>query len=652
MGKISGSHCLVLGCRNRQLLNQTNTRSYFRFPRDAELPSCVPLAYPTNASCPFPSTTVSSSSKPEFLERQTPRHGFHSRGSVYYSLVSDQQARQPIYPNGDPGNQPTDHHQPKKKKKDRKKGRLGSRRGPGSQRTMGAGCGQVSLAAGCPGPHGYPAGELTLQPAALSGNAPSLDGRQLLVGGCKKWVDFCSRPELYKKYDENGPEYLYKSSRICSDHFQPTDFNNPNLFSQGPEDRMMWDHRVNHKNRVEREGTIRTIAKIVASSGSRRMGGMRGLAVQGQSGLKKGSIPTVNPATNETKANNGTGAVGGGGSGSSNGAGSPIDDKLLSAVAMSPNLSLIMAAAVAAAQQNHQQQQQQLLQANSALTATYLKRTVAAMSGSGNSSTPNSATTTTTTTSTPGSGGSSSAKRSRAVPPLATPTGALANLIQRQQQIKEQQRKAAALAASGLGNGQVSISAVSGSRTSAANASRAGPISLVTSKKAAAASINNNNNNVSNHNHNHSGGGATGKQNHESNHHDHNEYGVNDVDMTGGETSEGDSSYQNSADEDYAYHQKQKVAKVEAVIPPSLKSQLTVTPATINNNTIIHSSSSTNGGGAGSSPTNGGTINYKEQYEQTLKELFACRKIVKNQNKAIKQLQGEIDFLNQLLKEK
>uniref|UniRef100_A0AAG5DBI3 THAP-type domain-containing protein n=1 Tax=Anopheles atroparvus TaxID=41427 RepID=A0AAG5DBI3_ANOAO len=421
------------------------------------------------------------------------------------------------------------------------------------------------------------------------------------VAICKKWVDFCSRPELYKKYDENGPEYLYKSSRICSDHFQPTDFNNPNLFSQG---------------------------------------------------LKKGSIPTVNPATNETKANNGTGAVGGGGSGSSNGAGSPIDDKLLSAVAMSPNLSLIMAAAVAAAQQNHQQQQQQLLQANSALTATYLKRTVAAMSGSGNTSTPNSATTTTTTTSTPGSGGSSSAKRSRAVPPLATPTGALANLIQRQQQIKEQQRKAAALAASGLGNGQVSISAVSGSRTSAANASRAGPISLVTSKKAAAASINNNNNNVSNHNHNHSGGGGTGKQNHESNHHDHNEYGVNDVDMTGGETSEGDSSYQNSADEDYAYHQKQKVAKVEAVIPPSLKSQLTVTPATINNNTIIHSSSSTNGAGAGSSPTNGGTINYKEQYEQTLKELFACRKIVKNQNKAIKQLQGEIDFLNQLLKEK
>lgn len=466
MGKISGSHCLVLGCRNRQLLNQTNTRSYFRFPRDAEL--------------------------------------------------------------------------------------------------------------------------------------------------CKKWVDFCSRPELYKKYDENGPEYLYKSSRICSDHFQPTDFNNPNLFSQG---------------------------------------------------LKKGSIPTVNPATHETKSNNGTGVgtAGGGGSGSSNGAGSPIDEKLLSAVAsipnLSANLSLMVAAAVHAAQQSHQQQQQQqqLLQANSALNATNLKRSAAAMSGSGGGgggsaaaalqqTTASGTTPTSNSSTTTPSSGSSSAKRNRAVPPLATPTGALANLIQRhqqmkEQQIKEQQRKAA-LGGSGLVNGQVSITSVPGARTSPTNTtSRAGPISLVTSKKSAA---NNNNNNVSHHNHNH-------KANHEQQKHDQSDFGLNmnDTDMTGGESSEGDSSYQNSADEDYAYHQKQKVAKVEAVIPPSLKSQLTVTPATINNNTIH----STNGGALATSPTNG-TINYKEKYEQTLKELFACRKIVKNQNKAIKQLQGEIDFLNQLLKEK
>ncbi|XP_058126538.1 mucin-21-like [Anopheles ziemanni] len=466
MGKISGSHCLVLGCRNRQLLNQTNTRSYFRFPRDAEL--------------------------------------------------------------------------------------------------------------------------------------------------CKKWVDFCSRPELYKKYDENGPEYLYKSSRICSDHFQPTDFNNPNLFSQG---------------------------------------------------LKKGSIPTVNPATHETKTNNGTGAGGapaggggGGGSGSSNGAGSPIDEKLLSAVAsipnLSANLSLMVAAAVHAAQQSQQQQQQLLLQANSGLNATNLKRSAAAMSGSGGSgalqlTTASGAAATTNSTTTTPSSGSSSAKRNRAVPPLATPTGALANLIQRHQQIKEQQikeqQRKAALGGSGLVNGQVSITSVPGARTSPtlSSARGGGPISLVTSKKSAAA--NNNNNNVSHHNHNH-------KANHEQKH-DQSDFGLNlnDTDMTGGESSEGDSSYQNSADEDYAYHQKQKVAKVEAVIPPSLKSQLTVTPATINNNTIH----STNGGGGAlaTSPTNG-TINYKEKYEQTLKELFACRKIVKNQNKAIKQLQGEIDFLNQLLKEK
>uniref|UniRef100_A0A182RTW5 THAP-type domain-containing protein n=1 Tax=Anopheles funestus TaxID=62324 RepID=A0A182RTW5_ANOFN len=466
MGKISGSHCLVLGCRNRQLLNQANTRSYFRFPRDADL--------------------------------------------------------------------------------------------------------------------------------------------------CKKWVDFCNRPELYKKYDENGPEYLYKSSRICSDHFQPTDFNNPNLFSQG---------------------------------------------------LKKGSIPSVNPASNETKPNGGNGGTnggggGGGGSGSSNGAGSPIDEKLLSAVASIPNihtnLSLMMAAAVAAAAQSQSN-------ANHLLNSlpTNLKRSVSAMSGG-----------TMVATSQPTSGGGTttttpvSSKRNRAVPPLAAPTGALANLIQRQQQIKEQQlkdqqRKAAALAAGGLVNGQVSITpAIIGSGTSP-NSSNGGAISLVTTKKSSANSHNNNNNNnVTNHNHNHHGklnsSGRGGRL--EQQHRDHSEYGLNmvDMDMTGGESSEGDSSYQNSADEDYAYHQKLKVAKVEAVIPPSLKSQLTVTPAAANNNTSspnINNNSihNVNANGNGVEEMN---IDYKEKYEQTLKELFACRKIVKNQNKAIQQQQVEIDFLNQLLKEK
>uniref|UniRef100_A0A182VJV9 Uncharacterized protein n=2 Tax=Anopheles merus TaxID=30066 RepID=A0A182VJV9_ANOME len=274
----------------------------------------------------------------------------------------------------------------------------------------------------------------------------------------------------------------------------------------------------------------------------------------------------------------------------------------------------------------------------------------------------------------------SSSKRNRAVPPLAAPTGALANLIQRQQQIKEQQlkeqqlkdqqRKATALAALGLVNGQVSITpAIIGTPPSNGssnnnnhhhNNNNGGAISLVTTKKSSANNHNNNNNNinVSNHNHNHHQ--QSGKLNNSSSRGrllDHSEYGLNmvDMDMTAGESSEGDSSYQNSADEDYAYHQKLKVAKVEAVIPPSLKSQLTVTPAgavtnasttTINNNSIHNVNA--NGGGLVEELH----IDYKEKYEQTLKELFACRKIVKNQNKAIQQQQKEIDFLNLLLKEK
>ncbi|XP_040154271.1 probable WRKY transcription factor protein 1 isoform X2 [Anopheles arabiensis] len=454
---------------------------------------------------------------------------------------------------------------------------------------------------------------------------------------CKKWVDFCNRPELYKKYDENGPEYLYKSSRICSDHFQPADFNNPNLFSQG---------------------------------------------------LKKGSVPSVNPANLEAAkphggngGGNGIGSGnGGGGSGSSNGAGSPIDEKLLSAVASIPNLhtnlSLMMAAVAAAATQSASQNASQL----SSLTAS-LKRSASAMSGGSMvaASQGTTASTTTPTATTP----VSSSKRNRAVPPLAAPTGALANLIQRQQQIKEQQlkeqqlkdqqRKATALAALGLVNGQVSITpAIIGTPPSNGssnnnhhhnNNNNGGPISLVTTKKSSANNHNNNNNNnnVSNHNHNHHQ--QSGKLNNSSSRGrllDHSEYGLNmvDMDMTAGESSEGDSSYQNSADEDYAYHQKLKVAKVEAVIPPSLKSQLTVTPAGAVTNTNTNITTTINNNSIHNVNANGGGlveelhIDYKEKYEQTLKELFACRKIVKNQNKAIQQQQKEIDFLNLLLKEK
>lgn len=119
-----------------------------------------------------------------------------------------------------------------------------------------------------------------------------------------------------------------------------------------------------------------------------------------------------------------------------------------------------------------------------------------------------------------------------------------------------------------------------------------------------------------------------------------------------------------------AYKQLQQMKAIKAaaaVIPASLKSELTVTPAVNHNNNNKTSSfnristGSTSSSSSASPPssstaaaaaTTNGTINYKEKYEQSLKELFACRKIVKNQNNAIKQLQGEIDFLNQLLKEK
>uniref|UniRef100_A0A182P234 THAP-type domain-containing protein n=1 Tax=Anopheles epiroticus TaxID=199890 RepID=A0A182P234_9DIPT len=295
---------------------------------------------------------------------------------------------------------------------------------------------------------------------------------------CKKWVDFCNRPELYKKYDENGPEYLYKSSRICSDHFQPVDFNNPNLFSQG---------------------------------------------------LKKGSVPSVNPANMEAKPNGGNGGVGGssggggGGSGSSNGAGSPVDEKFLTSIANISNISLMMAAMAAASQtQSHSQL--------SSLAAN-LKRSASAMSGG--SMVAASQTQTASTTTTP-----VSSKRNRAVPPLAAPTGALANLIQRQQQIKEQQmkeqqRKATALAAVGLVNGQVSITPANLSSTTSPNSgSNGGAISLVTTKKASSHNHNNNNNNnVSNHNHNHHGklNSSSGRGRLEPR--DHSEYGLNMVDV-------------------------------------------------------------------------------------------------------------------------
>ncbi|XP_065075987.1 putative uncharacterized protein DDB_G0282129 isoform X2 [Ochlerotatus camptorhynchus] len=393
---------------------------------------------------------------------------------------------------------------------------------------------------------------------------------------CKQWVDFCNRPELWKKYDENGPEYLYKSSRICSDHFQPSDFNNPNLFSQG---------------------------------------------------LKKGSVPTLYPASKEPKnrysiggsgisAISGIGFAGGGGSGNN----SPPNTN-------NDNDSLVMPMST----------KRPLLSQPSAQQPV--------------------------------------AKQRRSLPPaLGTATnnnhaaavsGVLAGLIQRQQ-LKEQQRKAFAAALQLQQRHQHQQQQVQ------PNPQRSLLASLKQKPNTTTTTTNNNNNNSSNNNNNNNHISSNNNNNNTSSAklaaatlqerlEDERGYGINYVDMDGGDSSEYESSYQNAVDEELAaYKQLQQMKAIKAaaaVIPASLKSELTVTPAVNHNNnhsksnTFNKTTSSISASPPSSSSTNG-TINYKEKYEQTLKELFACRKIVKNQNNAIKQLQGEIDFLNQLLKEK
>ncbi|XP_062552345.1 myb-like protein AA isoform X1 [Armigeres subalbatus] len=428
MGKMSGSHCLVMGCRNRQLLNQTNTRSYFRFPRDADM--------------------------------------------------------------------------------------------------------------------------------------------------CKQWVDFCNRPELWKKYEENGPEYLYKSSRICSDHFQPSDFNNPNLFSQG---------------------------------------------------LKKGSVPTLYPASKEPKnrytiggsgisAISGIGFAGGGGGGGS-GNNSPPNTN-------NDNDSLIMPMSMKRPMLSQPSTQQPVAKRRSlppALSTSIATNNVHA----------------------------------------AAVSGVLAGLIQRQQ-LKEQQRKAFAAALQLQQRQQQQQQ-----QQVQPNPQR----SLLASLKQKPNNNNNNNNHISSNNNNNSSSSSNiaklAAASLQERLEDERGYGINYVDMDGGDSSEYDSSYQNAVEEEIAaYKQLQQMKAIRAaaaVIPASLKSELTVTPAVNHNNNSSKSSNfnksntistSSSSSSPPSSSTTNGTINYKEKYEQTLKELFACRKIVKNQNNAIKQLQGEIDFLNQLLKEK
>lgn len=401
---------------------------------------------------------------------------------------------------------------------------------------------------------------------------------------CKQWVDFCNRPELWKKYDENGPEYLYKSSRICSDHFQPSDFNNPNLFSQG---------------------------------------------------LKKGSVPTLYPASKEPKnrysiggsgisAISGIGFAGGGGGGGS-GNNSPPNTN-------NDNDSLIMPMST----------KRPLLSQPSAQQPV--------------------------------------AKQRRSLPPAlgtslnnnhaAAVSGVLAGLIQRQQ-LKEQQRKAfvAALQLQQRHHHQQQQQQQQqvqpNPQRSLLASLKQKPNTTTTTNNNNNSSNNNNNHISSNNNNNNSSSAKLAAATLQERLEDERGYGINYVDMDGGDSSEYDSSYQNAVDEELAaYKQLQQMKAIKAaaaVIPASLKSELTVTPAVNHNNnhsksntfnkTTTTTSNSSSASPPSSSSTNG-TINYKEKYEQTLKELFACRKIVKNQNNAIKQLQGEIDFLNQLLKEK
>lgn len=239
------------------------------------------------------------------------------------------------------------------------------------------------------------------------------------------------------------------------------------------------------------------------------------------------------------------------------------------------------------------------------------------------------------------------AKR-RSLPPAATSaatlathaavSGALAGLIQRQQ-LKEQQRKAFAAAL------QLQAQQLQQQQQQQQNQQ---PRSLLASVKQK--NNNNNNNNTIISNLNGKAAAAAAQEKLE----DERGYGINYVDMDGGDSSEYDSSYQ-AEDELVAYKQLQQMKAVKAaaaVIPASLKSELTVTAAVNHNNNNNNNHNKDSKDKDGISSSNNGTIDYKEKYEQTMKELFACRKIVKNQNNAIKQLQGEIDFLNQLLKEK
>ncbi|XP_049796625.1 uncharacterized protein LOC126213080 [Schistocerca nitens] len=50
---------------------------------------------------------------------------------------------------------------------------------------------------------------------------------------CKQWVILTQKPGLAEVFKSRGPEYVYRTYTVCSDHFQEKDFRNKIWLSQG-----------------------------------------------------------------------------------------------------------------------------------------------------------------------------------------------------------------------------------------------------------------------------------------------------------------------------------------------------------------------------------------------------------------------------------
>ncbi|XP_050437756.1 uncharacterized protein LOC126843978 [Adelges cooleyi] len=50
---------------------------------------------------------------------------------------------------------------------------------------------------------------------------------------CSQWVFACGRPDLVKLYLKRGAMFMYKTRKVCEEHFVRADFRNPDLLSQG-----------------------------------------------------------------------------------------------------------------------------------------------------------------------------------------------------------------------------------------------------------------------------------------------------------------------------------------------------------------------------------------------------------------------------------